>query len=387
MIKSIKKYLKGDPVIWAVLVAMTIFSLLAVYSSTGMLAWRYQGGNTSYYFIKHSTVLLAGLLIVFLVHLVPYKLFSRISQILIILAVPVLILTLVFGANINQATRSLKIPIIGLTIQTFDFAKLALIMYLARMLSLNQEDVNKNINSFLWLIGPVIVICGLIIPANLSTALMLFAACFIIMFIGRVKFKYLATFGGISIACLSIVIIIALNSDWEGRWETGKNRILSFLHKDTGDNYQVNQSKIAIVSGGIIKVRPGKSIQRNYLPYPYSDFIYAIIIEEYGLVGGIIVMFLYLYLLFRAGVIVRKSTRTFPAFLAMGITVLIVMQAMINMAVAVNIFPVTGQPLPMISMGGTSVLFTCVSLGVILSVSRGINQPKESTENVNEEVQ
>ncbi len=367
------------------MIALTIYSVLAVYSSTGMLAWRYQGGNTSYYVIKHSTVLVAGLFIVFLIHLVPYKYFSRFSQILLVISVPLLLFTLFFGANINQATRSLKVPVLGLTIQTFDFAKLALVMYIARMLSLRQESANQNLNTFLAMIGPIVLICGLIMPANLSTALMLFASCYILMFIGRVKFKYLVSFGGVAIAGVLLIIVIALNSNWEGRWETWKNRIESFKDKDNGDNFQVNQSKIAIVSGGFFKLRPGKSIQRNYLPHPYSDFIYAIIIEEYGLVGGIIVMFLYLYLLFRAGVIVRKSTRTFPAFLAMGITVLIVMQAMINMAVAVNIFPVTGQPLPMISMGGTSVLSTCVSLGILLSISRGLEQPEEQTEKVNEE--
>ena len=387
MIKVIQKYLKGDPIIWAVLIALSIFSILAVYSSTGTLAYRYQGGNTSYYFIKHASSLLAGLFIVFLVHLIPYKLFSRISQIMLVLAVPLLLLTLVFGSTINQATRSLKLPVIGMTIQTFDFAKLAIIMFIARMLSLHQGDVSNNLNTFLRMLGPVILICGLIMPANLSTALILFTACYVLMFIGRVRFKYLATFGSLVLLFVSILILIALHSEWEGRWGTWKNRIESFIDKDTGDNYQVNQSKIAIVSGGLIKLRPGKSIQRNYLPHPYSDFIYAIIVEEYGLIGGIVVMFLYLYLLFRAGVIVRKSTRTFPAFLAIGLMILIVMQAITNMAVAVNIFPVTGQPLPIISMGGTSILFTCVSLGILLSVSRGIDQPEATDEDENEDEQ
>ena len=387
MIKAIQKYLKGDPIIWAVLIALSIFSLLAVYSSTGTLAYRYQGGNTSYYFIKHASSLLAGLFIVFLVHLIPYRLFSRISQVMLVIAVPLLLFTLVFGSNINQATRSLKIPVIGMTIQTFDFAKLALIMFIARMLSLHQGDVSNNLNTFLKMLGPVILICGLIMPANLSTALILFAACYVLMFIGRVRFRYLASFGSLVLLIVSLVILIALHSEWEGRWGTWKNRIESFIDKDAGDNYQVNQSKIAIVSGGLIKLRPGKSIQRNYLPHPYSDFIYAIIVEEYGLIGGIVVMFLYLYLLFRAGVMVRKSTRTFPAFLAIGLTILIVMQAITNMAVAVNIFPVTGQPLPIISMGGTSILFTCVSLGILLSVSRGIDQPEATDVGENEEEQ
>lgn len=387
MIKVIRKYLRGDPVIWAVLIALSIFSVLAVYSSTGTLAYRYQGGNTSYYLIKHASSLLAGLFIVFLIHLIPYRLFSRISQVLLIMAVPLLLATLIFGSNINQATRSLRIPVIGMTIQTFDFAKLALIMFLARMLSLHQNDVGNNLNTFLKMLGSVILICGLILPANFSTAFMLFMVCYILMFIGRVRFKYLLSFGSILLFILSVTIFIALHSEWEGRWVTWKNRIESFVDKESGDNYQVNQSKIAIVSGGLIKLRPGKSIQRNYLPHPYSDFIYSIIIEEYGLAGGVVVMFLYLYLLFRAGVIVRKSTRTFPAFLAIGLTILIVMQAMINMAVAVNILPVTGQPLPIISMGGTSILFTCISLGILLSVSRGIDQPEATEKGENEKEQ
>jgi cell division protein FtsW len=387
MIKVIRKYLRGDPVIWAVLIALSIFSVLAVYSSTGTLAYRYQGGNTSYYLIKHASSLLAGLFIVFLIHLIPYRLFSRISQVLLIMAVPLLLATLIFGSNINEATRSLRIPVIGMTIQTFDFAKLALIMFLARMLSLHQNDVGNNLNTFLKMLGSVILICGLILPANFSTAFMLFMVCYILMFIGRVRFKYLLSFGSILLFILSVTIFIALHSEWEGRWVTWKNRIESFIDKESGDNYQVNQSKIAIVSGGLIKLRPGKSIQRNYLPHPYSDFIYSIIIEEYGLAGGVVVMFLYLYLLFRAGVIVRKSTRTFPAFLAIGLTILIVMQAMINMAVAVNILPVTGQPLPIISMGGTSILFTCISLGILLSVSRGIDQPEATDKGENEKEQ
>ncbi len=387
MIKVIRKYLKGDPVIWAVLIALSIFSVLAVYSSTGTLAYRYQGGNTSYYLIKHASSLLAGLFIVFLIHLIPYRFFSRISQLLLIMAVPLLLSTLIFGSSINQANRSLRIPVIGMNIQTFDFAKLALIMFIARMLSLHQNDVGNNLNTFLKMLGSVILICGLILPANFSTAFMLFMVCYILMFIGRVRFKYLFSFGSILFFFLLILSLIALNSDWKGRLPTWENRIKSFINKDSGDNYQVNQSKIAIVSGGLIKLRPGKSIQRNYLPHPYSDFIYSIIIEEYGLAGGVVVMFLYLYLLFRAGIIVRKSTRTFPAFLAIGLTVLIVMQAMINMAVAVNIVPVTGQPLPIISMGGTSILFTCISLGILLSVSRGINQPEATEKGENEKEQ
>jgi len=220
---------------------------------------------------------------------------------------------------------------------------------------------------------------------------MVFAVCMILMFIGRIKLKHLLTFSGIMIGVVALFILVSLAFNKEGRITTWKNRIESFAGGENEDNYQVNQAKIAVARGGLIQLRPGKSMQRNFIPHPYSDFIYAIIIEEYGFAGGLMVLILYLYLLFRAAILVRKSSRTFPAFVAMGLTLLITMQAMINMAVAVNLMPVTGQPLPMISMGGSSMLFTCLAFGVILSVSRGIKEqnmmPAEnsSTEDVNEE--
>lgn len=374
MTSDFKKYFQGDAIIWAVVIALSIFSLLAVYSSTGSLAYKYQGGDTSYYVIKHAILLLFGLVIIFITHKIHFKYFSRLSQILLIVAVFLLILTLFIGISINSATRWLVIPVLGLTFQTSDLAKLALIMYLARMLSLKQNNIKDYYGAFIPILVPVLVICMLILPANLSTAIMLFVTSFILMFIGRISFKYLFIFSAIAAVIIGIFIVLALSNKWEGRVGTWRNRIESFVDKDSKENYQIDQSKIAIVSGGLIKVRPGKSVQRNFLPLPYSDFIYAIIIEEYGLAGGIVIMFLYLYLLFRAGVIIKKSTRTFPAFLAMGLTILIVFQAMVNMAVAVNILPVTGQPLPMVSMGGTSMIFTCIAFGIILSVSRETNK-------------
>jgi cell division protein FtsW len=221
------------------------------------------------------------------------------------------------------------------------------------------------------------------LPANLSTALMLFFVSIILMFIGRIKLRHLLAFGGIMAVMLTIFILASLVSKKEGRVTTWKHRIESYLGGEKEENYQVNQAKIAIVRGGMMQLRPGKSIQRNFIPHPYSDFIYAIIIEEYGLVGGIFVLTLYLYLLFRAAIMVRKSSRTFPAFVAIGLSLLITSQAMINMAVAVNLFPVTGQPLPMISMGGSSIVFTCLSFGVILSVSKGIKEQNDMAEETN----
>jgi cell division protein FtsW len=386
--KKLRKYFKGDAVIWAVVVLMSIFSLLIVYSATGSLAYKYQGGNTYYYMVHHATRLLVGIIIIYVVHLVPYKYFSRLSQLFLIISIPLLVFTLFFGTSLNQASRWLTLPGLGFTIQPSDLAKLALILYLARTLSQKQEKIEDYRESFLPALIPVLIVCALIMPANLSTALMLFFICIILMFIGRIRLKYLFAFGGIMLAFLAIFVTIVMTRDLGGRVGTWKHRIESFASGDKDDNYQVSQAKIAIVRGGPVQLRPGKSIQRNFIPHPYSDFIFAIIIEEYGLAGAIVILTLYFYLLFRAAIMVRKSSRTFPAFTAIGLAMLITFQAIINMAVAVNLVPVTGQPLPLISWGGSSMLSTCVSLGIILSVSRGIKEQDvmntESLQNYNE---
>jgi cell division protein FtsW len=380
---KLRKYFKGDAVIWAVIVLLSIFSLLIVYSATGSLAYKYQGGNTYYYMVNHATRLLVGIIIIYVIHLIPYKYFSRLSQLFLIISIPLLVFTLFFGTNLNQASRWLTVPGLGFTIQPSDLAKLALILYLARTLSQKQEKIEDYRESFLPALVPVVIICALILPANLSTALLLFIVSMILMFIGRIRLKYLFAFGGIMVAFLAIFTTIVMTKDLGGRVGTWKHRIESYVSGDKEDNYQVSQAKIAIVRGGFMQLRPGKSIQRNFIPHPYSDFIFAIIIEEYGLTGAIVIIILYMYLLFRAAVMVRKSSRTFPAFTAMGLAMLITFQAMINMAVAVNLIPVTGQPLPIISWGGSSMLFTCVSLGIILSVSRGIKEQNGSyTENI-----
>jgi cell division protein FtsW len=373
---SVKKHFKGDPVIWAVIFLLSVFSLLAVYSSTGSLAYLYQGGNTSYYILKHATILAMGLLLTYIVHLIPYKYFSRTAQLLLIMAIPLLLITLVYGITLNQASRWLTIPGLGLTFQTSDIAKIAVIMYTARVLAINQDNIRDYKKAFRPIMIALLSVCILIVPANFSTAFLIFATAFILMFIGRIRLLYLLGFTGIAAVVFGAFIWIAMASDWEGRIGTWKNRVENFISGDNEDNYQVSQAKIAIVSGGFVKLRPGKSIQRNFLPHPYSDFIYAIIIEEYGFAGGAVVLFLYLWLLFRAVVLVRKCSRTFPAFLVMGLSLLICFQALINMAVVVNLIPVTGQTLPMISMGGSSLLFTCTAFGMILSVSREVNNRK-----------
>ena len=388
MAAVLKKYFKGDPVIWAVIFLLSVFSLLAVYSSTGSLAYKYQGGNTSYYILKHATILAMGIVITYITHLIPYKYFSRISQLLLVIAIPLLIVTLIYGVTRNQASRWLSVPGLSLTFQTSDIAKLAMVMYIARILAKKQDNIKDFREAFRPIIIPLALVCLLVLPANLSTAMLIFATAFILMFIGRINLKYLFGMIGIIVILIGSFLAVALSNDLEGRIGTWKNRIESYVSSDSEESYQVTQAKIAIVSGGLVNLRPGKSIQRNFLPHPYSDFIYAIIIEEYGLTGGAILLALYLYLLFRAAVLVRKSLRTFPAFLAIGLAIMITFQALINMAVVVNLLPVTGQPLPMISMGGSSLLFTCVAFGIILSVSRGVSsqhEMEEKTENTDEE--
>lgn len=379
MVRVLRKYLGGDPVIWVVILALTIYSLLAVYSSTGSLAYRFQGGNTAYYILKHSTFLLLGLFMIFVTHMIHYKYYSRLSQLFLIIAVPLLAITLLFGENINEASRWLQLPGTGISFQTSDFAKLALIMYVARLLSLKQDQIKSYHAAFLPIIVPVLLVCGLILPANLSTASILFVTCLLLMYIGRINIRHLALTGFVGALLLTVFILIALNWEKEGRIGTWKARIESYLDPDDEGNYQVKQSKIAIASGGLLGKGPGNSTQRNYLPHPYSDFIFAIIVEEYGLFfGGLPIILLYLILLYRAGVIVRKSHRTFPAFLSIGLMIGLVFQAFVNMGVAVDLLPTTGQTLPLVSMGGTSLLFTSMSLGIVLSVSRALQEQDQN---------
>jgi cell division protein FtsW len=379
MSERLRKYFKGDSVIWALLVVLSILSLLAVYSSTFTLAYQYRSGHVGYYLFKHIVFILFGFVVVYITHLVPYRYYSRISHFLVMISVPLLILTLLFGRSVNDASRWLTLPGTGVTFQTSDLAKLALIMYLARLLSLKQENIHSFREAFRPIIIPVLLICGLILPANLSTAILLFIVSVVLMFVGRIRFRYIAMLGTAVALLMVILVTIAVKSDWEGRWGTWRNRIVHHVEQDSESNYQAEQSKIAIATSGILGKGPGNSMQRNFLPQPYSDFIYSIIIEEYGLIGGVFVILLYLVLLYRAGMLVRGSTRTFSAFLAFGLALMLVLQAMVNMAVAVGILPVTGQPLPMISMGGTSILFTSAALGIILSVSQGIQKQKPET--------
>ena len=366
--------IKGDRVIWIIVIILSIFSLLAVYSSTGLLAYKKQGGDTEHYLMRQFIILGLGFFLMYVMHLIKYTYYSRLAQIGLILTIPLLLVTLISGTNLNEANRWLTVPIINITFQSSDVAKLFLIMYVARVLSKNQEKIKEFKRGFLPAIFPVIIICMLILPANFSTAAILFVTCIVLMFIGRVNVKYIMALMGVGMVAVILLLGIAVMApNLLPRSTTWKNRIENFINKDNAssdETYQVDQAKIAIVSGGILGKSPGKSTQRNFLPHPYSDFIFAIIIEEYGLVGGTVVMLLYLILFFRVIRIANKCPGNFGALLSVGIGFSLVFQALINMAVAVSLFPVTGQTLPLISMGGTSIWFTCISLGIILSVSR-----------------
>ena len=369
--------IKGDRVIWAVVFILTILSFLAVYSSTGTLAYKYHGGNTTYYMIKHGIILLTGLLLMYIAHLLKYTYYSRIFQIAFYIAVPLLFITLLYGLNLNEARRALPLPF-HLSFETSDLAKLTLIVYLARELTKKEKEIRNFNKVLLYLMLPILIVCGLIFPANLSTAALIFVTSLVLIYIGKVKFSYILSIIGLSVLLLGFAlgVLLMMPAGEQARLNTWKARIEQFKSGESGNDYQVEQSKIAIASGGLLGKMPGKSTQRNFLPHPYSDFIFAIIVEEYGLIGGTIVVLLYLILLYRAVRIVTKVPNNFGAYLAIGLSFSLVFQAMINMGVAVHLLPVTGQPLPLVSMGGTSIWFTSLSIGILLSVSKELESNK-----------
>ena len=383
---------RGDKYIWTIVIMLALVSLLVVYSSTGLLAYRYNKGNTEIYLFKQIMFIIVGVAIIYFAHRVNYTLYSKWSRILFLIAIPLLVWTLFFGVRLNEGSRWIRLPIINLTFQTSDLAKLALFMYIGRMLSRKQDVIKDFKKGFLPIIIPVIITCMLVAPANLSTALLIGATSLLLMFIGRVSTKHIGL--TIGVAAIPVLVLVLISMGYYdktegkskdlpavlefGRMPTWIKRVQNFMYDsrqaDKEENYQVNQAKIAIAKGGIIGLGPGNSEQRNFLPHPYSDFIYAIIIEEYGMVGGTFIIFIYLVFLFRSIRIFKKCPYAFGAFLALGLSFTLVIQALINMAVNVNLFPVTGVTLPLVSMGGSSFLFTCLAIGIILSVARNVEQ-------------
>lgn len=365
--------LRGDRTIWMIIAVLSIISILAVYSATGSLAWQARGGNTTGYLLRHSIMLAFGLLLVYVCHLLHYNRYQQMAPFLLLISVPLLALTLLFGQSINQANRWIEIPFISFSFQPSDFAKLALVLYIARALTRKQEYITSFKDAFLPIIVPVLLVCGLIAPANLSTALVLFSTCIALMFVGRVSMKYIFLLGLLGIVVFAGLIVIGRFAPDIVRVDTWVSRVQDYLHNPDG-GYQVQQAKIAIARGGIFGSGPGNSVARNFLPYSHADFIYAIICEEYGLIGGVLVLGLYVLLFFRAVKLVTKSPKAFGAFLAIGLSLMLTIQALANIAVSVHLVPATGLTLPMISMGGTSMVFTSIALGMILSVSKFIEK-------------
>jgi cell division protein FtsW len=365
----IKNQFKGDPVIWGIIALLGLISILAVYSATGALAYRRMEGNTEYFLFKQSFYILLGVAFVWLAHKIDYRYYSKLSLVAVLISIPLLILTFFVGSKINDASR--WISIFGISFQPSDFAKLSLIAFLASRLAKMQHNPSEINKDFLQIIFAIAGVCGFIALANMSNAIMLAITCFLIMLIGRIPFKYFS-FLGLSLLLVGLMVIT-----FGQRWGTATSRVNTFIEsvKDPMKApYQAQQSYIAIATGGVLGKGPGKSDQRNILPHPYSDFIFAIIVEEYGLLGGAFVVFLYLALLYRGMVTVANSNKAFGGLLSAGLSFSLVIQAMINMGVAVGLGPITGLPLPMLSMGGTSLLLTGLTLGVILSVSKGENE-------------
>ena len=393
-IKNFGERTKGDKVIWALVILLVLASLLVVYSATGSLAYKLYRGNTEVYLFKQITFIILGMAVIYFAHRVNYTIWSKVAYFLFVISIPLLAYTLFFGVKMNEGSRWIRLPIINMTMQTSDLAKLALFMYVSRQISKRQNTIKNFKQGYLPLIIPVGIVCALIAPANLSTALLLGASCLLLFFIGRANTKHLLITVGI--ACIPIVILIfaavvrhnSAGDELTGskktsaglfaRADTWINRVEGFMYGSKqsidDDTYQVTQAKIAIAKGGLVGVGPGNSTQRDFLPQAYNDFIYPIIMEEYGLIGGAFILFIYLVFLWRSIRIFKRCPYAFGAFLALGLSFTLVIQAVANMAVSVNLFPVTGVTLPLVSMGGSSFLFTCFAIGIILSVARNVEQ-------------
>lgn len=376
--QQLLKKVQGDKVIWMITILLSLVSLVAVYSAISTLAYKAEG-NSLKFLVKHFSMIVMGLGTMYAVHLIRFKYFSRISVVLIFVAATVLLLTLMFGPDINHAKRWLKIPGLGLTFQTSDFAKIVLVTWVAHKLNQNRTILHDFRNGVLPILLPVAGICSLIVVADFSTAALLFGVCYLLFFIGGVPVRHLLRIAGLGVAGIGLMLLIGKSfPEVLPRAETWVSRIESFAEQDDEGNYQSNFAQVAIYKGGLLPSGPGSSTARNYLPHPYSDMIYAFVIEEYGaLFGGLTMLLLYLILLYRSIRIALKCPKHFGGLLALGLSFLLVSQALINMAVAVGLFPVTGQPLPLVSMGGTSMIFTCLAIGMILSVSRSVYNAEE----------
>ena len=379
--KTILKQIQGDKAIWAIVAVLAICSFMPVYSaSTNLVYVVGTGGSTFGYLLKHMMLLLMGFAIIYGVHKIPYRYFSGGSLLMLPVIIVLLIFTLSQGTTIGgaNASRWIRIPFVGIGFQTSTLAGLVLMVYVARYLAKNKEKVISLKESLLTLWLPIAVVLMLILPANFSTTAIIFVMILMLCFVGGYPTKYLGLILGIGVVALVFFILTAkiFPDAMPNRVQTWQSRIENFSDDNGKDAYQVEKAKIAIATGGLVGVGPGKSVQKNFLPQSTSDFIFAIIAEEYGLIGSVFILFIYFLLLFRIFIVVKKTKTIFGSLLVIGVGIPIIFQACINMAVATNLFPVTGQTLPLISSGGTSIWMTCFALGMILSVSAS----KEETE-------
>lgn len=398
---------RGDRSLWIIIAVLCVVSLLVVYSATVSMAYREVGGDTSYFLFRQARFIVFGFFMIVVVHWIDYRSYARYARVLFQVSIIFVILAYVIGVNLNDAARWIKIPIIGLTFQPSDMLKITLVMVLAQQLGSRQGIIDripvlpsltnagwqrnpqKNLDIFIKttkpLIMPIVIACAVVLPANLSTAIIIFTVCMVMLWMGRVRHKELWRLMMTAGAALALVVSVMFVTG-VGRAGVWISRVESFIspvfsndadttakdknNKQKADDFQIEQARIAIASGGVVGKGPGNSTQRSQLPHPYSDFAYAFILEEYGIIGGAIVFVLYLWIFYRAGVIVRRCKRPSPGLLVLGLSLIITMQAFVNMCVSVGLIPVTGQTLPLISLGGSSVFFTCISFGMILGVSR-----------------
>jgi cell division protein FtsW len=372
--KQLFQNIKGDRLIWAIVALLAMFSFLPVYSASSNLAYTYGNGNTISFLIKHFVHLVLGFSIMFAVHKIPYRYFRGLSLMAMPFVIVLLVVTMFQGTTIEgaNASRWIKIPIVGWSFQTSTLAMVVLMVYVARYLSKVKDQVVTFKDSVVPLWGPVFIVLALILPSNFSTTAIIFVMVLVLTFLGGYPLRYLVAIVGAGLIGLTMFILVAkaFPDAMPNRVDTWISRIDSFTNvEDTAEDYQIEKAKIAIASGGISGVGPGKSVQKNFLPQSSSDFIFAIIVEEFGLIGGLGLFIAYMLLLLRIVIVAQKSDSVFGKLLVLGVGLPIIFQAMINMAVAVELFPVTGQTLPLVSSGGTSIWMSCLAIGIILSVS------------------
>lgn len=401
---------RGDKPLWIIVVALFLASLLVVYSATAAMAYREVDGNTSYYLFRQARFIMIGFFMIIVVHWIDYKYYARYARALFQLSVVLVVLAYVIGVSLNDAARWLKIPGLGFTFQPSELLKVTLVVVIAQQLGVRQAIISKipllpaltpagwgrnpQRNFDVWykttrpLVIPVVVATLVVLPSNLSTAAILWVTCMVMFMIGRVRQREINRLMFIAVSAV-VMLVAGMYMLGVGRAETWVNRVVNFAqpavvlidNKQTSrDSYQVRQAEIAIASGGVVGKGPGNSTQRSQLPHPYSDFAYAFIIEEYGIVGGGVVFILYLWIFYRAGFIVRRCNRPSQGLMVLGLSLVVTMQAFVNMSVSVGLMPVTGQSLPLISMGGSSVFFTCIAIGMILGVSRESERDQQELE-------